>query len=85
MLVFPPLDAAVLPAHIRSRFIDRINGLRAHVLEAVKEAARSPCIGSVRSLSYGVLGTNLSWQLFARCWRKSSASVIYPVVSNPCD
>jgi len=34
MLVLPPLDPAVLPARIRSRFIDRINGLRAHVLEA---------------------------------------------------
>src|SRR5258708_37576544 len=30
----PPLDPSVLPAGIRSRFVDGINGLRMHVLEA---------------------------------------------------
>jgi pimeloyl-ACP methyl ester carboxylesterase len=30
----PPLDAAVLPAGIRARFVERVNGLRMHVLEA---------------------------------------------------
>jgi hypothetical protein len=35
--------------------------------------------------SFGVLGTNLSWRLFARCWRKSPTSEIYPVASNPFD
>jgi pimeloyl-ACP methyl ester carboxylesterase len=29
-----PLEAAVLPAGIRSRFVDGINGLRVHILEA---------------------------------------------------
>src|SRR5256885_11878226 len=29
-----PYDPAVLPAGIRSRFVDNINGLRMHVLEA---------------------------------------------------
>ena len=29
-----PLPAATLPAGIRSRFVDGINGLRMHVLEA---------------------------------------------------
>lgn len=29
-----PLDSAVLPAGIRSRFVDNVNGLRMHVLEA---------------------------------------------------
>src|SRR5258708_26436537 len=29
-----PLDPSVLPAGIRSRFVDGINGLRMHVLEA---------------------------------------------------
>jgi hypothetical protein len=31
MLDLPPLDPAVLPARIRTRFIDRINGLRVRV------------------------------------------------------
>jgi pimeloyl-ACP methyl ester carboxylesterase len=34
MAEMTPLDSAVLPAGIRSRFVDRINGLRVHVLEA---------------------------------------------------
>ena len=29
-----PLDSAVLPAGIRSRFVDDVNGLRVHILEA---------------------------------------------------
>ena len=29
-----PLDSAVLPASIRSRFVERVNGLRIHILEA---------------------------------------------------
>ena len=34
MAELPPLDAAVLPSGIRSRFVPGINGLRMHVLEA---------------------------------------------------
>ena len=30
----PPLETAVLPPDIRSRFVDDINGLRVHILEA---------------------------------------------------
>lgn len=40
----PPLDARVLPAGIRSRFIGGINGLRMHVLEAGFESKGRPCI-----------------------------------------
>ena len=29
-----PLDQTILPAGIRSRFVENINGLRMHVLEA---------------------------------------------------
>ncbi len=34
MAELPPLDAAVLPPGIRSRFVPGVNGLRMHVLEA---------------------------------------------------
>ena len=34
MMTLPPLDNSVLPAGIRSRFVDDINGLRIHILEA---------------------------------------------------
>ena len=44
MIELPPLDAAVLPPGIRSRFVDRINGLRVHILEAGYETPGRPCI-----------------------------------------
>ncbi|HTQ33305.1 MAG TPA: alpha/beta fold hydrolase [Stellaceae bacterium] len=37
-----PFDSAVLPAGIRSRFVERVNGLRVHILEA-GEPGR-PCL-----------------------------------------
>jgi pimeloyl-ACP methyl ester carboxylesterase len=40
----PPLESAVLPSGIRSRFLDGINGLRMHVLEAGFETAGRPCV-----------------------------------------
>jgi pimeloyl-ACP methyl ester carboxylesterase len=38
------LDADVLPSGIRSRFVDGINGLRMHVLEAGFETKGRPCV-----------------------------------------
>lgn len=39
-----PLAASVLPAGIRSRFVDNVNGLRMHVLEAGFEAPGRPAL-----------------------------------------
>ena len=39
-----PLDPAVLPAGIRSRFLENINGLRVHLLEAGHETPGRPCV-----------------------------------------
>jgi pimeloyl-ACP methyl ester carboxylesterase len=39
-----PLDASVLPSGVRARFLDGINGLRVHVLEAGFESAGRPCV-----------------------------------------
>ena len=39
-----PLDQAILPAGIRARFVDGINGLRVHVLEAGFETPNRPCV-----------------------------------------
>ena len=39
-----PLDPAILPPGIRSRFVPDINGLRVHVLEAGFETAGRPCV-----------------------------------------
>ncbi len=40
----PPLDTPTLPAGIRSRFVDGINGLRMHLLEAGFETPGRPCV-----------------------------------------
>src|SRR5689334_4450377 len=39
-----PLDASVLPAGIRSRFVRGVNGLAMHVLEAGFETKGRPCV-----------------------------------------
>jgi pimeloyl-ACP methyl ester carboxylesterase len=39
-----PLPASVLPPGIRSRFIDNVNGLRMHILEAGFETAGRPAV-----------------------------------------
>jgi pimeloyl-ACP methyl ester carboxylesterase len=39
-----PLDQAVLPAGVRSRFVDGVNGLRMHLLEAGYETPGRPCV-----------------------------------------
>src|SRR5208337_2674786 len=39
-----PLGRPVLPAGIRSRFLDDINGLRVHLLEAGHETPGRPCV-----------------------------------------
>jgi pimeloyl-ACP methyl ester carboxylesterase len=44
MTELPPLDSAALPSGIRSRFVDGVNGLRMHVLEAGFEGPERPCI-----------------------------------------
>lgn len=40
----PPLDPDVLPAGVRSRFADGVNGLRIHVLEAGFEGPERPTV-----------------------------------------
>jgi hypothetical protein len=43
MTELPPLDSAALPLGIRARFVDRVNGLRVHLLEG-GGAPRRPLI-----------------------------------------
>jgi pimeloyl-ACP methyl ester carboxylesterase len=44
MIDLPPLDPAVLPHGVRSRFVERVNGLRVHILEAGFETGGRPCL-----------------------------------------
>ena len=39
-----PLDSAILPTGIRSRFVEAINGLTMHILEAGFETPGRPCL-----------------------------------------
>src|SRR6266849_1527999 len=39
-----PLDAAALQSGVRARFVDGVNGLRVHLLEAGYDARDRPCI-----------------------------------------
>jgi pimeloyl-ACP methyl ester carboxylesterase len=40
----PPLEKTVLPAGVRARFVENINGLTMHVLEAGFETPGRPCV-----------------------------------------
>jgi pimeloyl-ACP methyl ester carboxylesterase len=44
MTAITALETAILPAGIRSRFVDGINGLRMHILEAGFETRGRPCV-----------------------------------------
>src|SRR5260370_36935499 len=44
MMGMPVLEILPLPAGIRSRFVDDVNGLRMHVLEAGFEEEGRPCV-----------------------------------------
>src|ERR1700692_4454510 len=52
-----PYSPAVLPPGIRSRFVDNINGLRMHVLEAGFEVRGRPCV----LLLHGFPELSFSW------------------------
>src|SRR3954454_5811185 len=44
MTELPPLESAVLPDGVRARFVDGVNGLRLHILEAGFEMPGRPLI-----------------------------------------
>src|SRR5438067_10884483 len=44
MTDLPPMHAAVLPDGVRARFVDGVNGLRMHVLEAGFESPGRPLV-----------------------------------------
>src|SRR5947208_17120060 len=44
MTDLPPLDRAVLPEGVRARFVDGVNGLRLHILEAGHDSPGRPLV-----------------------------------------
>ena len=69
-----PIDATYLPAGIRSRFVDDINGLRVHVLEAGFESAGRPCI----LLLHGFPELAFSWRKLMPLLAAAGYHVIAP-------
>ena len=56
MTALPPLEAGLLPAGVRSRFLDGVNGLRIHLLEA------GPADGELILLLHGFPEIAYSWR-----------------------
>ncbi len=69
-----PLDSAVLPAGIRSRFVPGINGLRVHVLEAGFEERGRPCV----LLLHGFPEIAYSWRRIMPALAASGFHVVAP-------
>ncbi|HEV2958125.1 MAG TPA: alpha/beta hydrolase [Xanthobacteraceae bacterium] len=70
----PPLDGAVLPAGVRSRFLDGINGLRVHLLEAGFESAGRPCV----LLLHGFPELAYSWRKVMPALAAAGFNVVAP-------
>jgi pimeloyl-ACP methyl ester carboxylesterase len=68
------IDAALLPPEIRSRFVEGINGLRMHVLEAGFETRGRPCV----LLLHGFPELAYSWRKVMPSLAASGYHVIAP-------
>src|SRR6266480_318131 len=69
-----PIDHNVLPSGIRSRFVDNINGLRMHVLEAGFEAKGRACL----LLLHGFPELAFSWRKVMPALAAAGYHVIAP-------
>jgi len=76
-----PLDPAVLLPGIRSRFLDDINGLRVHILEAGHETSGRPCV----LLLHGFPELAYSWRKVMPPLAAAGVHVVAPrpVLSRP--
>src|ERR1700729_158140 len=69
-----PFDPAILPSSIRSRFGDRANGLRIHILEAGFAAAGRPCL----LLLHGFPEIAYSWRKIMPALAEAGFHVVAP-------
>ena len=74
MTDLPPLDAAVLPAGIRARFVAGVNGLRMHVLEAGHGEPGRPCL----LLLHGFPELAYSWRKVMPALAEAGYHVVAP-------
>src|SRR5437868_12451409 len=68
------LPAIPLPSGIRSRFVENINGLRVHVLEAGYETRGRPCV----LLLHGFPELSFSWRKVMPALAEAGYHVIAP-------
>jgi pimeloyl-ACP methyl ester carboxylesterase len=69
-----PIDSSILPSTIRSRFVDDINGLSMHVLEAGYETRDRPCL----LLLHGFPELAFSWRKVMPALAAAGYHVIAP-------
>src|ERR1700680_1109540 len=69
-----PIDPTVLPSAIRSRFVENINGLSMHVLEAGFETKGRPCL----LLLHGFPELGFSWRKVMPALAEAGYHVIAP-------
>ena len=74
MTELAPLSTIPLPSGIRSRFVDGINGLRMHVLEAGYETRGRPCV----LLLHGFPELSFSWRKVMPDLAKAGYHVVAP-------
>ena len=65
-MTHPSLPDIPLPSTIRSRYVENINGLRMHVLEAGFETKGRPCL----LLLHGFPELAYSWRKVMAPWRR---------------
>jgi pimeloyl-ACP methyl ester carboxylesterase len=70
----PPLDSALLPEGVRARFVDGVNGLRMHVLEAGHETPGRPLL----LLLHGFPELAYSWRRLMRPLADAGWHVVAP-------
>lgn len=68
------LDAAVLPAGILARFVEGVNGLRMHLLEAAHEDLGRPCL----LLLHGFPELAYSWRKVMPAFADAGYHVVAP-------
>src|SRR5215510_2202269 len=69
-----PLPSSVLPAGVRSRFVEEVNGLRMHILEAGFEAVGRPLV----LLLHGFPELAYSWRKVMRPLAAAGFHVVAP-------
>src|SRR5262249_25096250 len=74
MSEFAPLPSSTLPSGLRSRFVEEVNGLRMHILEAGFEAVGRPLV----LLLHGFPELAYSWRRVMRPLAASGFHVVAP-------